>query len=99
MKSYAEKLLHQKDIQFTVSRVRENRRRKAQHILDHINFWFKKMLDVDETLVSRVDTKRQFSRCDGGGEYSTLLDNCKLFPQGLAPPHPKKKKMLLPTTL
>ena len=25
------------------------------------------MLDVDETLVSRVDTKRRFFRCDGGG--------------------------------
>ena len=65
MKSYAKKLLHQKDIQFTVSRVHEKHRRKAQSILDHI-FGSKKMLDVDETLVSRVDTKRRFSRCDGG---------------------------------
>ena len=36
MKSYAEKLPHQKDIQFTVSRVHEKRWRKAQPILDHI---------------------------------------------------------------
>ena len=28
----------------------------------------RKMLDVDKTLVSRVDTKRRFSRCDGGGK-------------------------------
>ena len=72
MKSYAEKLPHQNDIQFTVSRVPEKRRRKAQLILNHI-FGSKKMSDVDETLVSRVDTKRRFFRCDGGGRVKLYL--------------------------